>query len=90
MAVAGSAGMRSTNLSMAAFLDTAKAVPALVRDGLRGMPLGRTLGIVVLLKLFSMFAILRAFFFPNILGSRFDTDGERASHVGSQLVERGK
>ena len=87
MAVAGSAGMRRTNLSMAAFLDTAKAVPALVRDG---MPLGRTLGIVVLLKLFIMFAILRAFFFPNILGSRFDTDGERASHVGSQLVERGK
>ena len=62
---------------MAAFLDIAKSFPGLVRDGFRSMPLGRTLWFVVLLKLFIMFAVLRAFFFPNFLNSNFDTEREK-------------
>ncbi len=75
---------------MAAFLDIAKSFPGLVRDGFRSMPLGGTLWLVVLLKLFVMFAILRAFFFPNFLNTNFDTDREKSAYVGSELVERGR
>ena len=42
-------------------------------DGFRSMTLGRTLWAVILIKLFIMFAILRLFFFPDILG-RFQND----------------
>ena len=75
---------------MAAFLDIAKSFPGLVRDGFRSMPLGRTLWFVVLLKLFIMFAVLWAFFFPNFLNSNFDTEREKSVYVGNELVERGR
>lgn len=54
------------------------------------MPLGYQLWIVALVKLFIMFAVLRAFFFPNFLGERFDTAEEKSSYVGSELVDRGR
>ncbi len=83
-------GIRRYGLPMAAFLDIAKSFPGLVRDGFRSMPLGRTLWFVVLLKLFIMFAVLRAFFFPNFLNSNFDTEREKSVYVGNELVERGR
>lgn len=35
------------------------------RDGLRGMTVGRTLWIIVAVKLFIMFAVLKVFFFRS-------------------------
>ena len=35
------------------------------RDGFRSMKLGRTLWLIILIKLFVMFFILRIFFFPD-------------------------
>ena len=37
-------------------------------EGFRSMTLGRTLWIIILLKLFIMFFILKLFFFPDFLG----------------------
>ena len=37
-------------------------------EGFRSMTLGRTLWIIILLKLFVMFFILKLFFFPDFLG----------------------
>jgi hypothetical protein len=37
-----------------------------------------------------MFAILRVFFFPNYLNSRFDTEQEKANHVTNELIEKAK
>lgn len=60
-------------------------------SGIRSMmPLGYSLWVIVIIKLFIMFAILRLFFFPDFLGSRFSSDEERAVYVGSELVERGQ
>lgn len=59
-------------------------------EGFRDMTLGKTLWFIILLKLFIMFAILKVFFFPNFLGSRFDSDKEKSEYVGAQLVEKGK
>ncbi len=54
------------------------------RDGFRAMRLGRTLWAVVLIKLLVLFAVQRIFF-PDLLHTRFATDGERAGHVLEQL-----
>jgi len=57
-------------------------------EGFRGMKLGKTLWLVILIKLFIMFVVLKIFFFPNILNSRFDTKEQRSEYVGNELIER--
>ncbi|MDR1653066.1 MAG: DUF4492 domain-containing protein [Prevotellaceae bacterium] len=57
------------------------------REGFRNMTVGRTLWAIVLIKLFIMFAILRVFFFPNFLNSKFDTKEQKADYVREQLIE---
>lgn len=37
------------------------------RDGFRSMTIGRTLWVLILIKLFIMFFILKLFFFPSFL-----------------------
>ena len=39
-------------------------------DGFREMKLGRTLWLIILAKLFIMFAVLKVFFFPDPLRKR--------------------
>ena len=51
------------------------------------MTVGKTLWLIILIKLFIMFAILRLFFFPNQL-NRFDNDEERAEHVRTELLKK--
>lgn len=55
-------------------------------DGFRGMTIGRSLWLVILIKLFIMFAILKVFFFPDKLGSAYDNDAERADAVRNALI----
>ncbi|HLE12232.1 MAG: DUF4492 domain-containing protein [Bdellovibrionales bacterium RIFOXYD12_FULL_39_22] len=55
-------------------------------DGFRTMKVGRKLWVIILLKLFVMFAILKFFFFPNYLTSNFSNDQERALHVMDNLT----
>ncbi len=49
-------------------------------------PRGKKLWIIILIKLFVMFAILKIFFFPNILKDNFKTDKERIEHIEKQLI----
>jgi hypothetical protein len=51
------------------------------------MTVGRTLWIIIGIKLFIMFAILKVFFFPSFLG-RFDKAEGREEYVRRQLIER--
>ena len=51
------------------------------------MRLGKTLWLIILIKLFIMFFILRLFFFPNYLG-QFDTEAEKEEHVSGELINR--
>lgn len=53
-------------------------------EGLRGMTWGKTLWIIVLIKLFVMFAVLKLFFFqPTLKGSA----QEKATKVGENFVQ---
>lgn len=54
-------------------------------DGFKSMTVGKKLWIIILIKVFIMFAILRLFFFPDILKKNFDTDQERGDYVIEQL-----
>jgi len=55
-------------------------------DGFRSMRVGRTLWKIILIKLVVMFAVLKVFFFPNILETRYDNDQARADHVLNHLT----
>ena len=55
-------------------------------DGFRNMTWGRKLWGIILIKLFIMFAILKLFFFPDILKKEFKNDEERSNHVLEQLI----
>lgn len=56
-------------------------------EGFREMKLGKTLWLVILVKLFVMFFILKLFFFPNYLG-KFDNDSDKENHVSNELIQR--
>ena len=56
-------------------------------EGFREMKLGKTLWLIILVKLFILFFILKLFFFPNYLG-KFDEDLSNAEHVSDELTGR--
>jgi ABC-type dipeptide/oligopeptide/nickel transport system permease subunit len=47
---------------------------------------GRNVWIIIIIKLFIMFAILKFFFFPDFLEKRFDNDKQRSEYVMEQLL----
>ncbi len=48
---------------------------------------GRQVWLIILIKLFVMFVVLKIFFFPNFLKTNFETDQERGDFVLEQLTE---
>ena len=58
-------------------------------DGFRSMTIGKTLWILIFIKLFIMFCILRVFFFPNFLNSVTNDDSQKDDYVSSQIISRG-
>ena len=56
-------------------------------SGFKSMTVGKYLWLIILVKLFIMFAILKLFFFKNELG-QFKSNEEKASHVKEQLIEK--
>ena len=56
-------------------------------DGFKNMTLGKSLWVLIIIKLFIMFAILKAFFFPNLLNSLYDNDEDKALHVRTELLK---
>ncbi|MCR4764965.1 MAG: DUF4492 domain-containing protein [Bacteroidaceae bacterium] len=57
-------------------------------DGFKSMTIGKTLWLLIFIKLFIMFCILRVFFFPNFLNSVTDDDSQKDDYVSSQIINR--
>ena len=55
-------------------------------DGFRNMTLGRTLWVVILVKLFIIFVVLKVFFFPNYI-KEHAPDGDEAEFVSKQILK---
>lgn len=56
-------------------------------DGFRNMKLGKTLWLIIGLKLFIIFIILKLFFFPNFI-SQHSEKGEEADFVATEVLDR--
>ena len=54
-------------------------------DGFRQMRLGRTLWLIIIVKLFIIFIILKLFFFPDFLKQHAE-EGREADYVASQIL----
>ena len=57
------------------------------RDGFRSMTVGRELWLLILVKLFLVFFVLKLFFFPDLLEENYDTDLQRADAVRHSLMQ---
>lgn len=56
-------------------------------DGFKNMSgWGRKVWIIILIKLFIMFAILKIFFFQDFLHKNYPTDKDRSEYVRNQLI----
>ena len=56
-------------------------------DGFREMTIGRTLWLIIAIKLFVIFVVLKLFFFPNFLKTHAP-EGEEADFVATELNNR--
>ncbi len=57
-------------------------------EGFKNMKLGKTLWLIIIIKLIIMFGILRVFFFRDYLSQNTDNKKEIPHYVGSELINR--
>lgn len=55
-------------------------------DGFRNMTVGRDLWLLIIIKCIVIFAILKVFFFPDILATKYNNDTARAGAVREILA----
>ena len=56
-------------------------------DGFRNMTVGKKLWVIIFIKLFIFFIILKLIFFPDFLNSKFKTDREKSNYILEQLTK---
>lgn len=67
-----------------------KRIVSFYVEGFQNMKEGRTLWVIILIKLFIMFAVLKAFFFPNFLKQHAGSDSAaKSQYVQQELIRRG-
>ena len=47
---------------------------------------GRRAWLIIIIKLFILFAILKVFFFPDFLGRKYTSDTQRSEYVRNQIL----
>ena len=58
-------------------------------DGVKNMKLGKRVWLIIAIKLFIMFAILKVFFFPNHIKQQAPK-GSESEYVSKELIQRSK
>lgn len=56
-------------------------------DGFKNMKVGKKLWMIIGIKLFVFFFIMKLFFFPNILQTQFTNDKDRADFVIENITK---
>ncbi len=76
---------------MESTINTIKGFPLRVwrfyAEGFRSMTVGRKLWVLIIFKLVVLFLVLKLFFFPDVLQSRYDSDEQRAQAVRQALTK---
>lgn len=57
------------------------------RDGFRSMTVGRSLWVIIIIKVVILFAVIRLFFMPDKLAVEYDSDTDRAQAVRTALSQ---
>lgn len=57
-------------------------------EGFRSMTVGKTLWVIIGVKLFIFFIVIKLLFFPDFLSSKSDTDEGKANYVCEQLTKK--
>ena len=65
---------------------TAAKIASFYWHGFRSMKTGRTLWLIIIIKLVIIFGVLKLVFYPDLLNSKFDSDVERAAYVLDNLT----
>jgi hypothetical protein len=64
-----------------------KQVALFYIDGFKNMKVGKKLWLIIGIKLFVFFFIMKLFFFPNILQTQFTNDKDRANFVIENITK---
>jgi len=56
-------------------------------EGFKQMKLGKTLWLLIAVKLFILFVIIKWLFFPDVLQEQFQTNQERSEYILQQLTK---
>jgi hypothetical protein len=57
------------------------------KEGFLSMKTGKKLWLIIAIKLFVMFFILKLFFFQDFLSSKFDNEKDKGEYVLEQLTK---
>ncbi len=64
-----------------------KTIVLFYYDGFKAMKMGKTLWLIIAIKVFLFFVVMKLFFFQETLQTRFSTDAERTHHVIHNLTK---
>lgn len=60
------------------------------RDGFKRMKVGKKLWMIIGIKFFLFFVVLKLLYFPNLLNTHFSNDKDRADFVMENLIKTGR
>ena len=70
-------------------MQTIKKIFGFYYQGFKNMPIwGKKLWLIILIKLVIMFAVLKFFFFPDFLNTKFNTEEDKSDYVIEQLINK--
>jgi len=62
---------------------------SLYTDGFSNMgSLGKKIWLLIFIKIFVMFFVLKLFFFPNFMKTNFSNDKERSEHIINTITKQ--
>lgn len=64
-----------------------KSILEFYLTGFRNMKLGRTLWLIIFVKLFIMFFVIKMLFFSENMSKKFKTDAEKTNFVYENLIK---
>lgn len=59
-------------------------------DGFKRMKVGKKLWMIIGIKFFLFFIVLKLLYFPNFLNTHFTNDKDRADFVMENLIKKGR
>lgn len=80
--------MRKFELKLPAMTNFWRRVADLYVDGFKNMRVGRQLWALIIIKVFIMFAILKLFFFPDVVKEKTPPGGSEAQTVRTEILGR--